>query len=88
MFICVTGSPRLNATSEYVASGLRDRTGTNNARVLFIICVPELLGRLLFHFDLDVVLLDMILSQNELAWILDEYAGVGLFNHIVYYTGC
>ena len=80
--------PRLKATSEYIASGLRDRTGANNARILFIICVPELLGRLLFHFDLDVVLLDMILSQNELTRILDKYACVGLFNHIVYYTGC
>jgi len=78
---------RNSARSENSACGLRDCVRTNNLWVFFLISRPEPFCRFLFHFDLNVVLLDMIFPQDELTWVFDEHTGIGFFNVISDHTG-
>lgn len=74
--------------SEDVAGGLGDRICALNLRVLALIESPELLGTLLFHFDLDVVLADIVLPQHELTRVLDQDARVAALDNIANNVSC
>ena len=64
--------------SEDSAGRLRDAVGANDLGVVFLVLRPVLLCRSLLHFDLHVVLADIVLPQDGFAGVLDQHPGVGL----------
>ena len=73
--------------SENVASGLRDAISADNFRVLLLIQGPVLFGSSFLHFNLDVVLANLILAHDELARVLDQHSCVGLLDDVADHVG-
>ena len=67
---------------------LRDAAGADDSRVFLLDLSPEALGSFLLHFDLDIVLLDLVLAEVKLARIFDKNARVGVLDEVAQDVGC
>ena len=73
--------------SENCARRLGNRIGTLDLWVLPLVCRPVFLSTFLIHLDLYDILGDLIVAQNELAWVLDYQARAVVFYDVTYDLG-
>ena len=75
-------------SSKDVTCWLWNRWGADNFRVLFINLSPETFSSSFLHFDLHVVLSNLVFAEVELAWIFDKHACIWDFNDVVEDVRC
>ena len=75
-------------SSKDVTCWLWNRWGADNFRVLFIDLSPETFSSSFLHFDLHVVLSNLVFAEVELARIFDKHACIWDFNDVVEDVRC